>query len=124
MSGRFLLDTNAVISLLTGDKSLAQLISSASWIGISIISYIEFLSFSKLSTGDEELFKIFCQRVEVCSLSIENERLLGEIISFRRSSKVKLPDAIICMTAKEKDAMLITKDVQLLNSSFVSTRGW
>ncbi len=57
MNGRFLLDTNAVIALLNGIPSLFQTLQSANWIGISIITELEFLSFSGLSTHDEILFQ-------------------------------------------------------------------
>ena len=46
MSGkrRFLLDTNAVVSLLAGNRELAVQLESAEYVGISIISYLEFLA--------------------------------------------------------------------------------
>jgi len=40
---RYLLDTNAIIALLQGNQQLIQLLQDAEWIGISIISQIEFL---------------------------------------------------------------------------------
>jgi len=47
MSGnrRFLLDTNAIVSLLAGNSHLADLLESAEYVGISIVSYLEFLAF-------------------------------------------------------------------------------
>mgnify|MGYP001799431960 CR=1 FL=1 len=42
---RYLLDTNAIVSLL---KGIGEIVSSASWLGISIISKIEYLALSKL----------------------------------------------------------------------------
>jgi predicted nucleic acid-binding protein len=46
MSGnRYLLDTNAIVALLQGNKRIIQLLLNANWIGISIISQIEFLVF-------------------------------------------------------------------------------
>ena len=51
MSGkrRFLLDTNAVVSLLAGNRELAIQLESAEFVGISVISYLEFLAFDGLS---------------------------------------------------------------------------
>ena len=43
---RYLLDTNAIVALLQGNLQLLQLLQNADWIGISIISQIEFLAFS------------------------------------------------------------------------------
>ena len=125
MSGKkYLLDTNAVIALLAGDKTLSNLLKSASWIGISIITYIEFLSFSRLSNKDKDLFSLFCKRVEICSLVFDNKDLLDSIINYRKESKVKLPDAIISMTAVENEATLLTQDIQLLKSNLVTSQKW
>jgi tRNA(fMet)-specific endonuclease VapC len=51
MSGnnRYLLDTNAIVALLKGNAQLGQLLRDADWIGISVISQIEFLAFSGLT---------------------------------------------------------------------------
>ena len=40
---RFLLDTNAVIALLRGNLQLNAVIANAEWVGISIITKLEFL---------------------------------------------------------------------------------
>ncbi|MFC2154923.1 hypothetical protein ACFLRB_00330 [Acidobacteriota bacterium] len=49
MSGkRFILDTNAIVSLLKGNESLVDSVEHAEWVGISIISKIEFLAFPEL----------------------------------------------------------------------------
>ncbi len=49
MSGnRYMLDTNAIVSLLQGSSQLIQLLQGAVWIGVSVISQIEFLAFSGL----------------------------------------------------------------------------
>jgi len=46
MSGeRYLLDTNAIVCLLRGDQALHQRLQRAEWVGISILSQIEFLAF-------------------------------------------------------------------------------
>jgi tRNA(fMet)-specific endonuclease VapC len=51
---RYLLDTNAIVALLQGNSQLIQLLQNADWIGISVISQIEFLAFSGLSQGDRQ----------------------------------------------------------------------
>lgn len=57
MSGnRYLLDTNAIIALLQKDPSLIKLLRNAEWIGISVISQLEFLVFTGLSEADKQLF--------------------------------------------------------------------
>ena len=60
MSGkRYLLDTNAIVCLLRGENALQQRLQSAEWVGISILSQIEFLAFSNLSENDRRIFQEF-----------------------------------------------------------------
>ncbi len=107
---RYLLDTNAIIALLQGDSSLNELLQDANWVGISVISQIEFLAFSGLTEADIELFHRFLQRVEVINLNYENESLIEQIITIRLQYRLKLPDAIIAAMAKQNSAKLITRD--------------
>jgi predicted nucleic acid-binding protein len=65
---RYLLDTNAIVALLQGNSQLIQLLQDADWIGVSVISQIEFLAFSGLSEADRQLFQQFLQRVEIVGL--------------------------------------------------------
>lgn len=65
---RYLLATNAVVALLQGNSQLLQILQNADWIGISVISQIEFLAFSGLGESDHQLFQEFIQRVEVVGL--------------------------------------------------------
>ncbi len=44
---RYLLDTNAVVALLQGHTGLAQHLADAEWVGISIITQLEFLAFRR-----------------------------------------------------------------------------
>jgi tRNA(fMet)-specific endonuclease VapC len=107
MSGsRFLLDTNAPVSLLAGDTALAGHLNAAEWVGISIISQIEFLAFSELSADNQMLFTEFLQRMEVVGLPIDDTVLLDEIIRMRRQYRTKVPDAIIAAMAVTMSATL------------------
>ena len=56
MSGRLVLDTNAIVALLNGSCGLSSVVEKANWIGISIINYLEFLSYTGLSPEDRALF--------------------------------------------------------------------
>jgi len=63
MSGeRYLLDTNAIVALLQGNSPLIQLLQNPDWIGISVISQIEFMAFTGLTEADLQLFEQFIQR--------------------------------------------------------------
>ena len=84
MSGeRYLLDTNAIIALLQGNRRLTQWLQAAEWVGISIISQLEFLSFTALSERELKAFNQFLQRVEIVRLSSEQTQLIEQIIAVR-----------------------------------------
>lgn len=125
MSGnRYLLDTNAIIALLQKDPSLIKLLPGAEWVGISIISQLEFLVFSGLSEADRELFQQFLQRVEVINLSSQNKSLIKQIIFIRQQYRLKLPDAIITAMAIQHSAKLVTRDVQLNRVAELTIVDW
>jgi len=111
MSGsRYLLDTNAIIALLQGDKQLLTLLNSANWIGVSVISKLEFLSFSGISIDDKKLFEKFARKIELIDLLSSEENLIARIIELRLKYKIKLPDAIIAASAYCNNSVLISKD--------------
>ncbi|MBH8551808.1 type II toxin-antitoxin system VapC family toxin [Nostocaceae cyanobacterium CENA357] len=107
---RYLLDTNAIIALLQGSATLVTLLQNADWVGISIISQIEFLAFSGLTEDDRQLFEQFLKRVEIINLLASNNLLIKQIIQTRLQYRVKLPDAIIASTALQAGANLVTAD--------------
>ena len=114
MNGRrFILDTNAIIFLLKGNQVLLDAIKRAEWVGISVISKIEFLAFPRLSESDSRLFEKFLERVDIINLADGNKELLSNIIKIRKSNKIKLPDAIVISTAVTNNSILITADKQL-----------
>ena len=120
---RCVLDTNAIIALLQGEAVL-NLHTNIQWIGVSIISILEFLSFSDLSSGDRKLFEKFVSRVDVVNLSVNNHRYLELAISIRKETKLKLPDALIAASAIHNKATLITKDSQLSGIAGLKVIGW
>lgn len=112
MSGkrRFLLDTNAVVSLLSGNRQLAEQLEAAEYVGISVITYLEFLAFDGLSDSDRACFTEFCERIEVVALAHEDSGLMKLALDLRNSHRLKLPDAVIGATALSRNAVLITND--------------
>ena len=107
---RLLLDTNAVISLLQGNPNLLSQCQSAKWVGISIISRLEFLCFDGLTAADRQTFEQFLKNVEIVSLEAQNMPLLDRIITIRIGNRLKLPDAIIAASAIVNGADLVTAD--------------
>ena len=121
MNGKnYLLDTNAIIQLLMGNKFLIHEIQDANLVAISIISKLEFLSFPRLTESDKRLFGSFEKRVSVISLD-DCEKLNSAIVNLRIKSSIKLPDAIISASALVNECTLITSDKKLLDHSFCDT---
>ena len=56
MNGRLFLDTNTIIQLLKGNQELIEILQEAEFIACSVISKLEYLSFSNISKNDVELF--------------------------------------------------------------------
>jgi predicted nucleic acid-binding protein len=111
MSGkpRFVLDTNAVVSLLNGNHELAARLEAAEYVGISVVTYLEFLAFDGLTPDDKKNFKRFCSRVEIVPL-VHNDDLADNALTLRTQHRLKLPDAIIGTTALCRKAVIITND--------------
>ena len=125
MSGdRYLVDTNAIVALLQGDSQLADLLENADWIGISVISQIEFLAFPGLSHIDRKLFQIFLQRVEVIDLTSTDTKLLEKIIEIRQQFRLKLPDAIIAAMAIQNSAGVVTADQEFARVNVLTVIKW
>jgi len=124
MSGeRYLLDTNAIVLLLRGDLSLQQRLQHAEWVGISILSQIEFLAFPNITEQDRKTFEQFSDKVEVVGLARTEPALIDRIVSLRAQYRLKLPDAIIAATGIERNAILITEDAQLRKLPSVRSSG-
>ena len=107
---RILLDTNAITALLQGNLSLVEILKSSEWIGISVISEIEFLANPDLDENDRAIFTSFINRIEVIDLNHNKIDLLELILKIRKNAKIKLPDAIIAATAIHNNSKIITSD--------------
>ncbi|PIY20471.1 MAG: twitching motility protein PilT [Deltaproteobacteria bacterium CG_4_10_14_3_um_filter_60_8] len=125
MSGRrrFLLDTNAVVALLAGNRELAAQLEAAEYIGMSVISYLEFLAFDDLTDSDRACFASFCERVEIVALAHEDSGLVELALDLRIRHRLKLPDAIIGATALSRDALLITNDSHFAAVAMLAVQG-
>lgn len=101
---RYLLDTNAVIYLLSGRLVLPLPEGRYS---VSIITEIELLSFSDISAEEEQKIRdllLLLDRVQI------TDAVRDEAIRLRRKNRLKLPDAIIAASALINDAVLLTND--------------
>jgi predicted nucleic acid-binding protein len=124
MSGklRYVLDTNAVVALLNGNRDLAARLEAAAYVGISVITYLEFLAFDGLTDDDRNNFKQFCSRIEIVSLT-HNDDLADNALALRTHYRLKLPDAIIGATALCRKAIIITNDSHFSGISSLAIQG-
>ncbi len=107
-------DTNAVIDFLKGETDLLQGLDGFEQIFISVISVMEFFSFSELTQEDKELFSQFRNQVSILNISENDTMLIDRIADLRIKHRLKLPDAIILAQALNSSAQLITKDKELI----------
>ena len=101
---RYLLDTNAIIYLVSGRLVLPLPNGKYS---VSIITEIELLSFSGLSAEEEQKIRDLLLLLDRVHLT---DAVRDETISLRRENRLKLPDAIIAASALIHDAVLLTND--------------
>lgn len=120
---KYLLDTNALISFLQGNPNLGYL-NGFSLCGISIISVLEFLSFSQLEQQDKKLFFESIETIEVIEVKLNDRALIDIITNLRKNNKIKLPDAIIAGTAIYNNAVLITNDKGFTKIPSLQTTGF
>ena len=90
---RYLLDTNAIIYLISGRLALPLPEGQYS---VSIITEIELLSFSGLSAEEEQKIRELLFLLDRVQLT---EAVRDETIKLRRKNRLKLPDAIIAASA-------------------------
>jgi tRNA(fMet)-specific endonuclease VapC len=125
MSGnRYVLDTNAIVALLQGNLQLVELLKDADWLGVSVISQIEFLVFPGLTQDDRQIFEQFLQRVEVLGLGAMDAILIEKIIEIRQQHRLKLPDAVIAAMAIQNSASLVTADREFGKVTILTVINW
>lgn len=109
MSGTNLLcDTNILLYLLAGDKTVSELLNLKK-IFISFITEIELLTFKKLSIGEK---KVIGELLSNCTIIGLNEEVKRKTIEIRINNKLKIPDSIIAATAIYLKIPLVSADKQ------------
>lgn len=104
----FLVDTNIVIYLLSGDKTIADLLDRKR-IYISFITEIELLTFQNLTVNEKQIVK---DLLADCIVIGMNDGIKDKTISIRINKKLKIPDAIIAATSLYLKIPIITADEQ------------
>ena len=107
MSGdKLLLDTNIIIYLLSGDKTLADLLNKKT-LYISFITQLELLGYSEISSKELSKIESFLGQSTIIDI---NQEIKNLVIKLRKSYKLKLPDCIVLATAIHLDLPLLSTD--------------
>src|SRR5664279_1849306 len=103
---KFLLDTNIIIYILDGGKTISNYLSQKIFF-TSIICEIELFGSKSLTPKEEKQIKLFLQEFRILSI---DEAIKELAISFRKKYLLKLHDAIIAAAAVSLDIPLVTSD--------------
>jgi predicted nucleic acid-binding protein len=106
----YLLDTNAIVQLLKGNKELIAVLGTADFIATSIVAEMEYLSFSGLTDADVALYQAFRGRIQVYDVPSADTAFTQLVVKARKEHGLKLPDAIIAGTAIAKGLIILTAD--------------
>lgn len=110
MNGNSLfLDTNIVLYLLSGDKTITDFLDKKT-IYISFITELEVLGFKELTKEQEQKIREFLAETTIIDINSEIKKL---VIELRKKYRIKLPDLIIASTAAYLNLPLMTSDKQL-----------
>ena len=103
------LDTNVALYILQGKLSAPLPVGHY---GVSVITEMELLAWPSLTPKEEDRVNGFLQTVVLCELT---PAIRQQAVRLRREQGLKLPDAIVCATALERQTDLWTNDQRLFN---------
>jgi len=103
---KLFVDTNILIYLLQGEADIASILNEKD-IVISVITELELKSFPKLSSKDSKLIDALINDCQVININDDIKKLAVE---FRKSRKLRLPDAIVAASAHYSRLPLFTAD--------------
>jgi predicted nucleic acid-binding protein len=114
---RLLLDTNVIIDFLKQKDATFDLFSllSQNECFVSVITKLELLKYPTITPDEEKIINEFLNLLPVIPINAAIER---ETIALSRSTKLKLPDAIIGATAIVYNAKLVTRDPHFLKFQY------
>lgn len=107
MGLNIVIDTNLVLYHLRNESTLRL---EEYNLFTSVINEIELLSFPRITAQEELAIRRFLGFTTVVGIT---PSVRDNAIAIRRESAVKLPDAIVCATAKVLECPLYTADVRL-----------
>jgi predicted nucleic acid-binding protein len=101
-----LLDTNIVLYLLSGNRTIAEILDGAQ-LYISFVTQLELLGYQGISAKEQQHVKSF---LDECIVIDINDEIKRNTIRIRQKYSVKLPDSIIASTALFLEIPLLTAD--------------
>jgi predicted nucleic acid-binding protein len=108
MSGSSIaLDTNFILYLLGGDKTLAEFLHDKKGY-ISVITELELLGYQGITAKEQLQIKNFLENCIVVNI---NEEVKSIYTQLRKKYRLKLGDAVTASTAIYLDLPLITTDI-------------
>jgi predicted nucleic acid-binding protein len=120
---KLLLDTNIIIDFLKQNSAAVDLSSLflQHECFTSVIVKLELLKYPDITPDEEHTVLEFLRLVPIMSL---NELIENETIALSRSTKLKLPDAIIGATAIVYGAEIVTRDPHFLECQYEKLQVW
>jgi predicted nucleic acid-binding protein len=107
MSGNsFVLDTNIVLYLLSGNTTVAEIVDGSQCY-ISFITQLELLGYKGISSREQQKVKAF---LVDCIIVDITEEIKKNTIALKQKYQIKLPDCIIAATAQFLEIPLLTAD--------------
>lgn len=103
---RFLLDTNIILYILSGDKIIANYLRNKI-LYTSIICEIELFSYKSISLNEEKKIEKFLSKFRIISIDQSVKELS---IQLRKRYSLKIPDTIIAVTSINLGIPLVTAD--------------
>ena len=100
------LDTNIILYLLNGDKTLADILEGKIAF-VSFITELELLGFRELSDYQESEIK---NLLTDCSIINLDEQIKSKTIYIKKNYNLKLPDSIIAASALNSNLPLFNAD--------------
>jgi predicted nucleic acid-binding protein len=104
--GELFIDTNIILYLLNGDKTISELLKGKS-IFISFITELELLGFKDLNPEGISVIKEFLADISILDIDAQ---IKTNVIALRNKYSIKLPDAIIAASALNRNITFISAD--------------
>lgn len=105
---KIILDTNIILYLLAGDKTIAAFLQGKQAY-VSVITELELIGYPDIKPKEQQQIKAF---LEECSIIDMNDGIKNIYASLRKIYRLKLGDAVIAATAISLDMPFISADKQ------------